>query len=109
VEVLERQQHLGGVELGAPRRKLLALDVQHEVAAADVLHDKVHARLRLEARVQPEQERVALARGGEKHALLRLGAARESANALQTCHCTHLSTSSFSMMNSFFSTLMAYR
>ena len=70
VEVLERQQHLGGVELGAPRRKLLALDVQHEVAAADVLHDKVHARLRLETRVQPEQERMALARGGEEHALL---------------------------------------
>ena len=40
VEVLEGQQDLGGVELGLAKGELLALDVQHEITTADVLHDR---------------------------------------------------------------------
>lgn len=75
VEVLERKQDLGRVELGTPRGELLALDVQHQVAARHVLHHKVDARLGLEARMQAEQEGVTLFGRGEEHTLLGLGAA----------------------------------
>jgi hypothetical protein len=70
VEVLQRETNLSGVELRALGAELPALDVQHEIAAADVLHDKVHARLRLETGMQIEQEGVALLVRDEEHPLL---------------------------------------
>lgn len=89
MQELERQQDLGRVEARPTRGELLALDVQHQVAAAgsisvvgarrraapDILHAQVDARLGLEARVESEQERVILARGSEEDPLLRLSAA----------------------------------
>ena len=52
MEVLEREQHLGRVELGLPEGELLALDVQHEITTAHVLHNEVDTRLGLETRVK---------------------------------------------------------
>lgn len=68
VKVLQSEAYLCGVESGKPvssnsregtttilhllgslSAKLAALDVQHEIASADVLHHKVHSRLCLEA------------------------------------------------------------
>lgn len=72
VKVLECKQHFGGVELSPPRCKLFALDVEHEVSARDVLHDKVDASLGLETRVQSEEERMSLACSSEEDPLLRL-------------------------------------
>lgn len=48
MEVLECEQHLRCIELRLPERELLALDVQHEVTTADILHDEVDTRLGLE-------------------------------------------------------------
>jgi hypothetical protein len=70
VKVLQRQAYLGRVKLRALGAKLPALDVQHEIAAADVLHDEVHPGLRLEAGVEIEQERMALLVRDEEHSLL---------------------------------------
>ena len=61
VEVLQSQQDFGRVELRLPERELLALDVQHEISSAHVLHDEVDTRLCLETRVQTEQEGMPLA------------------------------------------------
>lgn len=52
VEVLQSKKDLRRVKLGLTKRELFALDVQHEVTSTNVLHDKVHARLSLETRVQ---------------------------------------------------------
>lgn len=76
VEVLEREEDFGSVELGSSRRELLPLDVEHEISSRHVLHDKVDASFRLEARVEAEEERVAFARSGEEDALLRFRTAR---------------------------------
>lgn len=72
VEVLQSEQNLSSVELGSFRRELLFLDVQHQVTTADVLHDKVNACLGLEARMQTEEEGMALAGCCEEDAFLRL-------------------------------------
>jgi hypothetical protein len=70
VEVLQSQTHLGSVKLRSLGAKLSALDVQHEITTADVLHDEVHPGLRLEAGVEIEQERMALLVRDEEHSLL---------------------------------------
>jgi hypothetical protein len=70
VEVLQSQTHLGSVKLRSLGAKLSALDVQHEITTADVLHDEVHPGLRLETGVEIEQERVAFLVRDEEHPLL---------------------------------------
>ena len=52
MEELERKKYLGSIELGTVQVELLALDMQHQVTASHVFHNKVDARLCLEARVQ---------------------------------------------------------
>jgi hypothetical protein len=71
VEVLQGQAHFGGVKLRPLGAELPALDVQHEIATADVLHDEVYPRLRLEAGVEIEQEGVAFLVRDEEYPLLR--------------------------------------
>jgi hypothetical protein len=46
------------------------LDVQHEIAATYVLHDKVYAGLCLKTGVQTEQKGVSLLIGNQEHSLL---------------------------------------
>lgn len=115
VEVLEGKEYLCSIELGTAWSELLALNMQHQVAAANVFHHKVYTRLGLEARVQAEEERMSFASRSEENTLLRFGAVgRDVARSISERAFdsfqgprTHLSTSSFSMMNSFLSTLMA--
>lgn len=110
VKVLEREQDFSGVELCAPRRELLPLDVEHEISSRHVLHDKVDTRLGLKARVEAEEERVPFACGGEEDALLRFRPASPFVSSYRQRpkkERTHDSTSSFSMMNSFLRTLIA--
>jgi hypothetical protein len=71
MEVFKCKQHFTRVELRLPERKLLALNVQHEVSSTDILHDEVYASFRLETRVQPKEEGMPILRRREKHALLR--------------------------------------
>jgi hypothetical protein len=71
VKVFKRQKDFGGVELGLAKRKLLALNVQHEVASTDVLHHKIDTGLCLETGVQSEKERVSLACSCEEDTLFR--------------------------------------
>ena len=73
MEVFKREQDLGSIELCLPERELLALDVQHEITAGDVLHDEVDTRFSLEARVQAEQERMPLACSGHEYPLFGTG------------------------------------
>ncbi len=77
VEVLQRKKHLACVKLGLTQGELLLLDVQHEIASADILHDKVDPSFGLEARVQAEQEGVALLRSSQKDTLFGLRAEGE--------------------------------
>jgi hypothetical protein len=63
VEVLERQANFCRIELRALGAKLTTLDVQHQIATADVLHDKVYSGLGLEAGVEVGQEGMAFAVG----------------------------------------------
>ena len=51
VEVLEGEQHLRRIELCLTEGELLALDVQHEITTAHVLHNEVDTGLCLETRV----------------------------------------------------------
>jgi hypothetical protein len=74
VEILQSEEHLTGVELCLTEGELLLLDVKHEIASTDVLHDKVNTGLGLEARMQAEQERMSFLSGREEDALLGLGA-----------------------------------
>ncbi len=71
VEEVECQADLGRVESGVLlRESALALHVEHEVPAAHELDDEEEPARRLEARVQPDQERVV---GGRlEDVLLRL-------------------------------------
>ena len=48
MEILEGQKHFRRVELRLSQGELFALDVQHEITSADVLHDEVDTRLGLE-------------------------------------------------------------
>lgn len=72
VEILKGKQDLARVELGLAKRELLLLDVQHQVAARDILHDEVHTSLGLKTRVQVEQEGMTFLCGGKVHPLFRL-------------------------------------
>lgn len=109
MEVLESEQHLASVELGLSEGELLFLDVKHEISTRHILHHKVDSGLRLETRVQAEQEGVSLLRGGQEDSFLRLSTARVSNVPIWGSRLSHLSTSSFSMMKPFFKTLIAYR
>jgi len=77
VEVLEREQNLGGVELGLTEGELFPLDVKHEISSRDVLHHEVDSRLGLETRVKVEEERMLPFGGGEEDSFLRLRAVRK--------------------------------
>ena len=70
MEVLEGEQHFRRVELRLTKRELLALNVQHEVTTAHVLHNEVDTGLCLETRMQAEQERVAFLGRSKEDALL---------------------------------------
>ena len=74
VEVFEGKQYFRCVEFRLPKRELLALNVQHEITTAHVLHNEVDTRLCLETRVQAKQEWVALLGRSKKDALLRTSA-----------------------------------
>jgi len=54
VEVFKCEEDFRCIELGLPQRKLFALDMQHQISAANVFHDKVYTGLRLEAGVKSE-------------------------------------------------------
>lgn len=51
MEVLEGQQYLRRIEFSLSQRKLLSLDVKHQITTADVLHNKVNPSFRLETRM----------------------------------------------------------
>lgn len=51
--------------------KLSSLNVQHEIATANVFHHKVNASLGLETSMQVQQERMSFLVSNEKHALFR--------------------------------------
>jgi hypothetical protein len=36
MKILERQQHLGSVKLGSTRRKLLSLDMKHQITTTNI-------------------------------------------------------------------------
>lgn len=60
MKVLQGQKHLTAIKFGAVISKaLVLLNVHHQVASTYVLHHKVEASVRLEARVQRRQERMA--------------------------------------------------
>ena len=122
MEVLESEQNLSGVELGLTEGELFPLDMKHEISSRDVLHDEVDSSLGLETRVQVEEERMLPFGGGEEDSFLGLRAVETRGKKRTTSSVredieerkeevdreeTNLSTSSFSMMNSFFSTLIA--
>ena len=71
MEVLEGQKHFRRVELRLSQGELFALDVQHEITSADVLHDEVDTRLGLETRMETEQEGVSLSGSSQEYPLLR--------------------------------------
>lgn len=71
MEVLQRQEHFGGVKFCLPQRELLALNVQHQITSTHVFHHKVDAGLSLEARMQTKQERMPFSGSGQEHAFLR--------------------------------------
>lgn len=74
VEVLERQQDLTSIELGAALSEAsVLLDVHHQIASSNILHHKVKTSACLEGRMQGCQERVALLVGHLENSLLRLG------------------------------------
>ena len=74
MEILQRKQHLRSIELGLTKRELLPLDMQHQISSTHVLHDKVDTSLGLEARMQPEQERMTFPRRRQENTLLRSSA-----------------------------------
>lgn len=74
MEVLERQQDLASIELGATvSEPSVLLDVHHQIASSNILHHKVKTGACLEGRMQGCQERVALLVGYLENPLLRLG------------------------------------
>ena len=60
MEIFKGKQHFRRIELRLAKRELLALDVQHEITTAHVLHDKVYTCFGLETRVKAEQEGMTL-------------------------------------------------
>jgi hypothetical protein len=52
VEVFQCQTYFGSIELRTFGTELTSLDVQHEIATADILHDKVNSCLCLETSMQ---------------------------------------------------------
>ena len=111
MEVFKSQENLGCIELGLAQWELFTLDMQHKITTADIFHHKVYTRLGLEARMQTEQERVPFTGGGEENSLFGACTEREGVNRgnYNKGTVTHLSTSSLSMINSFFNTLIAYK
>ena len=77
MEVLKSKEDFTSVKLGLSERELFLLDVQHKISSRDVLHDEVDTSLRLETRVETEEERVSFLRSGEEDSLFRLGAERK--------------------------------
>ncbi len=71
MEVLEGQKYFRCIELGLSKGELLPLNVQHEVTTTDILHDKVHPCLCLEARMKTKQKRMSLLSRSQENALLR--------------------------------------
>jgi len=61
MEVLKSQKHLASIKFGSVLAKALVfLDVHHQIASANVFHDKVQTSVGLEARVKSRQEGMAL-------------------------------------------------
>lgn len=56
--------------LGPLRRELSALNVQHQITTANVLHDEVDSRFRLKTGVEVQQERMAFLVSNKKYPLL---------------------------------------
>jgi len=113
MEVFESKENLGCVKLCLAKGELLPLNVQHQITSAHILHHKVNTRLSLETRMKTKEERMPFSSSSEKDTFFRPRAAVEDPlarfpNDIHESH-THLSTSSLSMINSFFKTLMAYR
>ena len=57
--------------LGALSSELSTLNVEHQIATTNVLHDEVHSSLRLETSVEVRQERVPFPVGDQEHPLFR--------------------------------------
>jgi hypothetical protein len=53
---------------------LTALNVQHKITTADILHHEINSGLGLETGVQVQQEWVAFLVGNQENTLFRLGA-----------------------------------
>lgn len=71
VEVLQCQQNFTAVEFGTTLAEtLVILDVHHQISSTNVLHHKVDASVRLEARVQSSEEGVAIFVGHLEDSLL---------------------------------------
>jgi hypothetical protein len=108
MEVFQREKDLRGVEFRLTKRELLALNMKHEISSANVLHHKIYTRLCLEARMQSKKEGVSLASCGKEDSLFGTSATHSFIRiALIKSKSAYLSTSSLSMMNSFFKTLIA--
>lgn len=71
MQVLQAEQHTGGVEDGPWLAENLIVDVHHQVAAAGVLHHKADVLRRLKAGKKVDQEGVAHLGGRLEDALLR--------------------------------------
>lgn len=74
VEILECKQDLAGVELRLSESEMLLLDVEHEIASRDVLHDEVHPRLGLETGVKTKEEWMTFLSGRKEDSFLGLSA-----------------------------------
>lgn len=68
MEIFQSEEHFRRVELRLPRRKLFALNVQHEISSTNILHNKINTSLSLETRMQSQQERMPFASGCQKDA-----------------------------------------
>ena len=75
-EVLQRQQHRGGVKLGLTQRELLPLDVSRQITPTNAPRHKTHPCPRLGMRVQSKQERAPLFRDGQERKLFSLRAVK---------------------------------
>ena len=70
MEVIKCKKYLTCIELSLTQRGLFALKMQHQITTTDIFHHEVGPCLRLETRVQAQEEQMAPMGDSKEYMLL---------------------------------------